>query len=99
MVSDQIFAIEQHTRAQHSCDLWFKHRAGQITASKIKTACRTDSTSPSLSLIKQICYLKQVGMMQASLEIPTFTKGLSQLSPVDVENQGILQIYEFKLNG
>ena len=38
-------------------------------------------------------------MMQASLEIPTFTKGLSQLSPVDVENQGILQIYEFKLNG
>jgi len=56
---DQIHLIEQHTRAQHGCGLWFKHRAGQITASKMKTACRTDPASPSLSLIKQICYPKQ----------------------------------------
>jgi len=28
---------------------------------------------------------EEVGLMQASLEIPAFTKGLSQLSPVDVE--------------
>ena len=28
---------------------------------------------------------EEVGLMQASLEIPAFMKGLSQLSPVDVE--------------
>ena len=56
---DQIDLIEQHTRAQHGCDFWFKHRAGRITASKMKAACRTDPASPSLSLIKQICYPKQ----------------------------------------
>ena len=28
---------------------------------------------------------KEVGLMQASLEIPAFTKGLTQLSPVDIE--------------
>jgi len=28
---------------------------------------------------------EEVGLMQASVEIPAFTKGLSQLSPIDVE--------------
>jgi len=28
---------------------------------------------------------EDVGLMQASLEIPAFTKGLTQLSPIDVE--------------
>ena len=30
-----------------------------ITASKMKSACHTDPASPSISLIKQICYPKQ----------------------------------------
>ena len=59
MTSEQICEIEKHTRAQHGCDLWFKHRAGRITASKMKAACHTDPASPSVSLIKQICYPKQ----------------------------------------
>jgi len=53
---DQIQLIEVHTRAQHGCDLWFKHRAGQITTSKMKAVCHTDSTNLSQSLIKRICY-------------------------------------------
>ena len=59
LTSEQISEIEKHTRAQHGCDLWFKHRAGRITASKMKAACHTDPASPSISLIKQICYPKQ----------------------------------------
>jgi len=35
---------------------------------------------------------EDVGLMQASLEIPAFTKGLTQLSPNDVEKQEKLQI-------
>jgi len=27
LTNDQILTIEQHTRAQHGGDLWFKHRA------------------------------------------------------------------------
>ena len=46
LTSEQICEIEKHTRAQHGCDLWFKHSAGQITASKMKAACHTDPASP-----------------------------------------------------
>ena len=28
LTNEQIAEIERHTRAQHGCDLWFKHRAG-----------------------------------------------------------------------
>ena len=59
LTSEQISKIEEHTRAQQGCDLWFKHTAGRITASKMKTACHTDPAAPSISLIKQICYPKQ----------------------------------------
>jgi len=59
LTNEQISEIERHTRAQYGCDLWFKHRAGRITASKMKAACHTDPASPSISLIKQVCYPKQ----------------------------------------
>ena len=42
LTNEQIVEIERHTRAQYGCDLWFKHRAGRITASKMKSACHTD---------------------------------------------------------
>jgi hypothetical protein len=35
---------------------WFKQRAGRITASKLKAACRTKLHKPSSSLINSICY-------------------------------------------
>lgn len=59
LTTEQISEIERNTRAQYGCDLWFQHRAGRITASKMKAACHTDPASPSVSLIKQICYPKQ----------------------------------------
>ena len=47
---------EKETRKQSNCKLWFKYRAGRITASKMKSVCRTDPASPSQSLVKSICY-------------------------------------------
>lgn len=48
--------IEKLTRAQHASDNWYVQRAGRITASKFKGVCRTKKESPSISLIKMICY-------------------------------------------
>ena len=49
-------AIEKETRNQAESKVWFAQRAGRITASKLKAACRTGISKPSKSLIKQICF-------------------------------------------
>lgn len=49
-------AIEKSTREQATCNLWFQQRAGRITASRLKSACHTNPSKPSKSLIKTICY-------------------------------------------
>ena len=49
-------SVELETRLQHKSKLWFKFRAGRVTASRMKAACRTDINHPSQSLIKSICY-------------------------------------------
>jgi hypothetical protein len=36
--------------------MWFRFRAGRITASKMKEVCRTHLVKPSESLIKSVCY-------------------------------------------
>ena len=48
--------IEKATRSQSQSKLWFKYRAGRITASRMKAVCGTDASNPSQSLIKSICY-------------------------------------------
>ena len=48
--------VEKETRSQSNCKLWYKYRAGRITASRMKAVCRTDATNPSQSLVKSICY-------------------------------------------
>ena len=48
--------IECKTREQSKSKIWFKYRAGRITASRMKAACRTKLDNPSCSLIKVICY-------------------------------------------
>lgn len=35
---------------------WYRFRAGIITASNFKRACRTSIENPSITLVKQICY-------------------------------------------
>ena len=48
--------VEKETRLQHNSKLWFKYRAGRITASKMKSVCHTDASNPSQSLVKSVCY-------------------------------------------
>lgn len=48
--------IEMQTRMQAASKVWFQHRSGRITASKLKSACDTNPDKPSKSLIKGICY-------------------------------------------
>ena len=48
--------VEKETRLQSKSSLWYKYRAGRITSSSMKAVCHTDSTNPSQSLVKSICY-------------------------------------------
>ena len=49
-------SVEVATRDQSKSKLWYKYRAGRITASRMKAVCHTDASKPSQSLIKTICY-------------------------------------------
>ncbi|CAL8263414.1 unnamed protein product [Arctogadus glacialis] len=51
-----IAAVERETRKQAASRIWFRQRAGRITASKLKQAIRTNADKPAKSLIKAICY-------------------------------------------
>ena len=49
-------AVEKATKQQSKSKVWFSMRTGRITASRFKAASHTDPLSPSISLIKSICY-------------------------------------------
>ena len=49
-------AVEKETRKQSKTPLWFKYRAGRVTASRMKAVCHSDVTNPAQSLVKSICY-------------------------------------------
>jgi hypothetical protein len=53
---DQAKTVEAKTRDQAKSRIWFRMRAGRITASKFKSACCTDPANPSKSLIMSVCY-------------------------------------------
>jgi len=48
--------VEEKTRDQASCDLWFKFRQGRITASNSKLVCQGNTSNPAKSTINKICY-------------------------------------------
>ncbi len=50
--------IERETKSQSRSKLWFKYRAGRVTASRMK--CHTDYSNPSQSLVRSICYPEEV---------------------------------------
>ena len=56
ITKEMALAIEKETRLQSNSKLWFKYRAGHVTASRMKAVCHTDPTNPSQSLVKAICY-------------------------------------------
>ncbi|SMN01988.1 hypothetical protein SPONN_289 [uncultured Candidatus Thioglobus sp.] len=53
---DMVKAVRTETVKQAGSKLWFKFRAGRVTASRMKQACHTDPAMPSQSLVKAICY-------------------------------------------
>ena len=58
--------VEQATRSQSHSKLWFKYRAGRITASQMKAVCHTDPGNPAQSLIKAICYPEAISFTTAA---------------------------------
>ena len=53
---EQSRAVEEKTRGQAHCRLWYRMRTGRITASRLKAVCSTDPSMPSNSLITSICH-------------------------------------------
>lgn len=49
-------AIETSTRKQSQSKVWYQQRAGRITASNLKSACKTNTAKPAKSLVKSICF-------------------------------------------
>ena len=58
VTSEQARVLEEATKNQSLCKLWFQYRAGRITASLLKAAVHTDAGQPSQSLIKKCATLK-----------------------------------------
>ena len=58
LTAHQAKAVESKTRDQAKSRIWFRMRAGRITASKFncKSACWTDPANPSKSLTMSVCY-------------------------------------------
>lgn len=64
---DQIKYIEEKTRQQSNCTLWYRFRAGRVTGSTFMAVCRTSIESPSMSLIERICFPeKQIFQTEAT---------------------------------
>ena len=53
---DECRAIKASTRKRSQSKVWYQQRAGRITASNLKTACKTNTAKPAKSLVKSICY-------------------------------------------
>ena len=45
---------QNHSQSQ--IYMWYKYRAGRVTASRMKAVCHTNNASPSQTLVKSICY-------------------------------------------
>lgn len=56
ITSAQAKNVELYTREQSLSKVWFQQRAGRVTASRLRAAICTDTTQPSKSLIRTICY-------------------------------------------
>jgi hypothetical protein len=52
----QAVTTEKATRGQSGSKLWYRMRAGRVTASRLKAVCRTDPAMPSMSLIMSVCH-------------------------------------------
>ena len=60
VTDDMAASVEKETRSQSKSTLWYKHRAGTITSSRMKAVCHTNSTNPAQSLVKSICFTMEL---------------------------------------
>ena len=51
-----VLSVEEATREQSTSKLWYTYRAGRVTASHMKSVCRTNHSKPARSLLNAICY-------------------------------------------
>ena len=65
---DQVKIVEEETRGQSKKDLWFKLRAGRLTASRMKAVCHSSIESPSCSLLKGICQSNPIPLQNDAIE-------------------------------
>ena len=56
VTKEQASKLCEDTEKQSKSKVWFRHRAGRVTASRFKAAAHTNPDNPSQSLIKEICY-------------------------------------------
>lgn len=54
--TDEAVNVEKATKQQAASKEWYRFRTGRVTASRLKSACRTSIENPSQSLLKAICY-------------------------------------------
>ena len=54
LTTKMVDAVEKETQDQSRSKLWYRYRAGRVTALKMKAVCRMNSDQPSQSLIKSI---------------------------------------------
>ncbi|XP_070395694.1 uncharacterized protein [Dermacentor albipictus] len=66
-----IKSVEAATRQQSNSSDWFLYRAGRVTASVMKRVCHTNIESPSISLLKSVCYPEK-----NSVRVPAVMWGL-----------------------
>ena len=56
LTEEMVVSVEEATREQGTSKLWYTYRAGRVTASRMKSVCRTDHSKPARSLLNAICY-------------------------------------------
>ena len=53
---EQASRVEEDTWQQSNSKVWFEKRSGRVKASQLHSVLHTQLSSPSVSLIKSICY-------------------------------------------
>ena len=56
ITEEMVLSVEEATREQSTSKLWYTYRAGRVTASHMKSVCRTNHSKPARSLLNAICY-------------------------------------------
>ncbi|CAL8302782.1 unnamed protein product [Arctogadus glacialis] len=71
----QVQSVERATRNQSASIIWFRQRAGRITASKLKQVLKTNPQQPSKRLIKAVCYPEELRFTTAATRYLGFELG------------------------